>query len=186
MNAAPGFSVCATLNALRTISGTICGSRICVVYLVIGWNRFTRSRIWWLSLCSRVVAPCPAMATIGRAVHVGVGDAGDEVGRARTERRHAHAGAAGQASVHVGHERRALLVVRGDELDRAVEQRIHHVDVLFAGNAEDVLDALVLEALHEQLGGGRKLLRIIVCLPAWCEPSSDRLDRMKCRMQFRS
>ena len=65
MNAAPGFSVCATLKALRTISGTISGSRICVAYLVIGSNRLTRSRIWWLSLCSRVVAPWPAMATIG-------------------------------------------------------------------------------------------------------------------------
>jgi len=45
MNAAPGFSVCATLNALRTISGTISGSRICAAYLVIGWNRLIRSRI---------------------------------------------------------------------------------------------------------------------------------------------
>ena len=65
MKAAPGFSVCATLKALRTTSETISGSRICVAYLVIGWNMFTRSRIWWLSLCRRVVAPCPAMATIG-------------------------------------------------------------------------------------------------------------------------
>ena len=65
MKVAPGFSVCATLNALRTISGTIAGSRICVEYLVIGWNMLTRSRIWWLSLCSRVVAPWPAIATTG-------------------------------------------------------------------------------------------------------------------------
>ena len=65
MNAPPGFSVCATLNALRTISGTISGSRICVAYLEIGANRFTRCRIWWLSLCIRVVAPWPAMPTIG-------------------------------------------------------------------------------------------------------------------------
>ncbi len=65
MNVAPGFSVCATLNALRTTSGTIAGSRICVAYLVIGWNMLTRFRIWWLSLCSRVVAPWPAIATTG-------------------------------------------------------------------------------------------------------------------------
>ena len=45
MNAPPGFSVCATLNALRTISGTIDASRICVAYLEIGWNRFTRCSI---------------------------------------------------------------------------------------------------------------------------------------------
>ena len=34
-----------------------------------------------------------------------------------------------------------------------VQQRIHHVDVLFAGNAEDVLDTFVLEALDEQFSG---------------------------------
>ncbi len=61
---------------------------------------------------------------------------------------------AGQPAVDVGHERRALLVPRRDELDRAVEQRVHHVDVLLAGNAEDVLDAFVLEALDQQLGRG--------------------------------
>src|ERR1700694_4765152 len=65
MKAAPGFSVCATLKALRTISAVMPGSSTCVLYLVIGWNMFTRSRIWWLSLCRRVVAPCPAIATIG-------------------------------------------------------------------------------------------------------------------------
>ena len=65
MNAPPGFSVCATLNALRTISAVISGSRICVAYFAIGRNSVTRSRIWWLSLCMRVVAPWPAMATIG-------------------------------------------------------------------------------------------------------------------------
>ena len=40
-----------------------------------------------------------------------------------------------------------------DELDRAAEQRVHHVDVLFARQAEDVLDAFVLEAAHQELRG---------------------------------
>jgi hypothetical protein len=65
MKQQPGFSVCATLKALRTTSATMSGERIWVAYLVIGWKRFTRSRIWWLSLCMRVVAPCPAIATTG-------------------------------------------------------------------------------------------------------------------------
>ena len=85
------------------------------------------------------------------AVHVGVGHARDEVGRARAERRHAHAGTARQAPVHVGHEGRPLLVMGRHELDRAVEQRVHDIDVLFAGNAEDVLDTFVLQALDEKL-----------------------------------
>src|SRR5204862_2401648 len=67
----------------------------------------------------------------------------------------ADAGAPGEAPVHVGHERRALLMVACDELDLAGEQRVHDVDVLLAGNSIDVLDALVLEAAHEELGGGR-------------------------------
>ena len=46
MKQAPGFSVCAVLNALRTISGMTSGVRIWVEYLVIGSKRFTRSRIW--------------------------------------------------------------------------------------------------------------------------------------------
>src|SRR4029079_18064989 len=64
----------------------------------------------------------------------------------------AHAGAAGEAPVDVGHEGRPLLVMDGDELDWAVEQRVNHVYVLSAGDAEDVIDAFVLEGLDEELG----------------------------------
>ena len=88
-----------------------------------------------------------------RAIHVRVGDAGDEVCRPGTQGGHAHPSAPGQATVHVSHERGALLVVRGDELDGTVQQCIHHVDVFFAGNAEDVLDTFVLQALDEQFSG---------------------------------
>ena len=62
---APGFSSCASLNALRVISGTTSGSRICVAYLVMGSKIFTRSSTWCDSLCSRVVAAWPAIATSG-------------------------------------------------------------------------------------------------------------------------
>src|SRR5689334_21794921 len=65
MKAPPGFSVWATLKALRTISGVISGVTTCVLYLLMGAKRLTRSRIWWLSLCRRPVEPWPAMATIG-------------------------------------------------------------------------------------------------------------------------
>ena len=65
MKLTPGFSASAILKALRTISGITSGSRIWTLYLVIGRNRLTRSRCWWLSLCMRVVAAWPAMATTG-------------------------------------------------------------------------------------------------------------------------
>ena len=83
------------------------------------------------------------------AIHVGVGDPRDQVGRAWTQRRHADSRPSGQPTIHVGHERRALLVMRGDELDAAVEQRIHDVDIFLARNAEDVFDSLVLQAFNE-------------------------------------
>ena len=85
-------------------------------------------------------------------VEVGVGDAGGEVGGAGAERGQADAGLAGEAAVGVGHERGALLVTRGHEDDAlAVVERLAHVERLFAGDAEHVLDTLVLEALDEDL-----------------------------------
>ena len=53
-----------------------------------------------------------------RAVEVGVGEPGGEVGRAGAERGQAHAGLAGEPAPHVGHERRALLVADRDEAGR--------------------------------------------------------------------
>ena len=55
--------------------------------------------------------------------------------------------------MHIRHEGGALLVPGGDETDATVEKGIHEVEVLFAGNAEDGIDALVLEAADEQVGG---------------------------------
>ena len=86
-----------------------------------------------------------------RAVHVGIGHTGDQVGGARAQRRHAHAGTAGQSAIHVGHEGRALFMMGGDELDGAVEQRIHDANVFFARDAEDVIDLLVFKTFYKQL-----------------------------------
>ena len=83
---------------------------------------------------------------------MGVGRAGDEVERARAERGHAHAGAAGEAAVGRGHEGGGLLVADQDELDARRAQRLDDVQVLFAGHGEDSIDALVLEGLDEQVG----------------------------------
>jgi len=50
-------------------------------------------------------------------------------------------------AVHVGHERGALFVPRQHELNRVAGfQRDHEVGILFAGDAEYVLDALGGEA----------------------------------------
>jgi hypothetical protein len=94
-------------------------------------------------------------------VHVRVGHAGDQIGRARTQRGQADSGFPGQTPVDVRHESCALLVPRGSEADTAVEQRVHHIDVLFARQAEDVFHAFVLEALHHQFGGFHRLPRCV-------------------------
>ena len=93
------------------------------------------------------------------AVHVGVGHTGDQVGRAGPQSGETDARLSGQPSIDVGHEGSALFVPGRDEFDLAVEQGVHHVDVLFTGNSEDVLDAFVFEAFDEELGcGHRKFL----------------------------
>ena len=87
----------------------------------------------------------------GRAVHVGVGHAGDQVRRAGTERAETDARFAGEPAIGVGHEGGGLFVAAQDELDRAFGQRNHHIGVLLAGYAEDALDPLCLQASNEQV-----------------------------------
>ena len=70
---------------------------------------------------------------------------------------HGHGCAAREAPVDVRHEGGALLVARGDVADRAVPgEGVEQVEGLLAGHGEDVLAALGLEALHEQVSGGSR------------------------------
>ena len=50
MNVAPGRSVVASLNALRTISGAATGSVTMSPHFVMGRKSDTRSTNWWDSL----------------------------------------------------------------------------------------------------------------------------------------
>ena len=84
------------------------------------------------------------------AVQERIGDAGDEVGRARARRRDADAGPAGDPPVSVGGERRALLVADQDVGQVRSDQRIVDRHDRAAGIAEDVLHALALERFHDQ------------------------------------
>ena len=62
---APGFSVSATLNALRTTSGMIAGSCSRAFHLVIGRMIRMTSMYWCDSLCIRSRSPWPVSATSG-------------------------------------------------------------------------------------------------------------------------
>jgi len=88
-----------------------------------------------------------------RVIHVGVGHAGQQVGRTRPQCAKAARRIAGQAAIDLGHECRALFMPGQDEADLLrLFQRQHEVGILFAGHAEDIFDAFVLEALNQQIG----------------------------------
>ena len=58
-----------------------------------------------------------------------------------------------EPAMDLRHERRALLMPAQNERDPlGLLERHHEVGVLFARHPEDVLDALVLETPHEQIG----------------------------------
>ena len=59
----------------------------------------------------------------------------------------------------------ALFVTDQDEADAGVEQGVHEVDVLLAGDTEDVLDAFVLQAADDQVGDRRVRRRIQGSIP---------------------
>ncbi len=77
--------------------------------------------------------------------------AGGEIQRAGAERGQAHARLAGQAAIGGRHEHRRLLVAGDDQLDAGMAQRLDHVEIFFAGNAENALDAFVLKCGDKQI-----------------------------------
>ena len=110
-------------------------------------------------LVALLVHPCRRALTGDRdqrrAIHVSVGDAGHEVGGAGAEGRKADPGTAGQPAIDIRDEGGALLVPGWHELHRGVDQRVEEVDVLLARDAEDIVDAFVLEAAREELAPGQ-------------------------------
>ena len=74
-----------------------------------------------------------------------------EVERAGSERRDAHARAAGEPAVGRRHEPGRLLVPGQHELDLRASERLDDVEVLLARNPENAVDALVLQRRDEQV-----------------------------------
>ena len=89
-------------------------------------------------------------------IHVGVGDAGDEVGRARPAGGHADAGPAGGAGVAAGGEGPALLVARQNGADGGAGQGLMDFHAGAAGIGENTFHPLAFQgpdqdvaALHD-------------------------------------
>jgi len=86
------------------------------------------------------------------AVHVRVGDRGDEIRRAGTGGGHAHAGLAGRARVTVRHEGAALFVTGQDGADLlGAGEALVELHGRAARVGEDRVDAEVLEASHHDV-----------------------------------
>ena len=149
---APGFSDSATLKALRTTSGMMSGPLHARVPLGDRPEQVDQVDELVRLLVHPLEVGLAGQRDERRAVEERVADRRDEVRRARAERAQADAGAPGEAPVHVGHVGAALLVANRDEGDRGVGQRLVEVERLLARDAEDVPDALGLEALHEDIG----------------------------------
>lgn len=62
-----------------------------------------------------------------------------------------HTWLAGQPAMGGGHERGGLLMAGQDELDRRFADGFDDVEVFFARNAEDTIDALILEGGYKQV-----------------------------------
>ncbi len=89
-------------------------------------------------------------------IHVRRGNAGDRVGDAGSRGDEHDAGLAGRAGIAIGGVGRALLVADQDMLDLVLlEQGVIDMQRRAARITEDVLDALVLQAAHEQVGTGQ-------------------------------
>ena len=106
---------------------------------------------WCDSLCMRSRSDWPVSATSGARSRNASATAVTRLVAPGPERAQADPGAAGQPAVGVGHVGAALLVPDGDEVDRGVGEGLVEVQRLLPGDPEHVLDALRLQALHEDI-----------------------------------
>ena len=90
-------------------------------------------------------------------------DADRRIGRAGAARDEADPGLAGELLVALRHVRGAAVLARDDEPDRVarVVERVEHREITLAGNAERGVDAVDLEAVDENLGGGAGLQLVL-------------------------
>ena len=80
--------------------------------------------------------------------------AAGRVGGAGAARDQRDAGPAGHLAVGLGHDRRATLMARHDRVDRRVMEPVQHVEIAFAGHAENPRYALGLKAPDQAMSAG--------------------------------
>ncbi len=77
---------------------------------------------------------------------------GREIQRARSQGRQTHARPAGETAVGRGHECRRLLVAGQHKLDFRGAERLEQIEVLLSGQAEDAIDAFILQCRDKEIG----------------------------------
>ena len=82
-----------------------------------------------------------------------IGHGGDEIGGTGAEGREAYAGASRESAVGGCHEARRLFVAGEYEPDGRGTQGLEKGEILLAGDAEDMVDALCFETADEKRGG---------------------------------
>ena len=94
-------------------------------------------------------------------IHLGVGQAGDQVERPGAGGRHHHARLAGGAGISLGREDAPLLVARQDRPDPVAvsRQRLVHRHARAARIGEDDLDAVPRQRLDQNVGPGDRFRR---------------------------
>ena len=148
---APGFSDSATLNALRTTSGMISGLETRAFHFTTGREDADQVDVLMRFLVHTLEVGLAGERDQRRAVQKSIRDRCDKIGGPGSEGTQADTGSAGQTPVGVGHVRAALFMADRHEPDRGIGQGLVEMQCLLAGNPEDVLDALCLEAFDEHL-----------------------------------
>src|SRR5687768_12154487 len=113
-------------------------------------------------------------------VHIGVCHAGQQIRRARPERRETYSGFAGEQSIDISHEGRALLMPSRDDTNPGIEQCIGDMKGLFARQGEQELDPFFFKTTHDEFGGLHHVLmaKHSLAAPAPCirhYPAAGRL-----------
>jgi hypothetical protein len=83
---------------------------------------------------------------------MGVGSPGRQVKRAGPKRAEAHSRPSSEPAVCSRHERSRLFMSGNEKLDARSPERLDDVEILLAGNAEDVFDAFVVQSRNQQVG----------------------------------
>ena len=118
----------------------------------------------------------PVIASTGCAVQLGVVEAVEQVDAAGPGGREADAEPAGELGVAAGHEGGGLLVAHLDEADLvlALAQGLHDAVDAVAGQAEDDIDAPVVNRVDENVGGSRGHCAIVPSFSRLIRPSGSR------------